>query len=409
MSGGYLVITSSETIPQPTAWNLSQEVNAGWKGKLDFSSRPPMELPDNTVVQLTVVDEQGNSKTSPELYLRGREETEVLGGADSGIYELLDTTSVDLSSGTENFDTFQNTTSTAVVAAIASRFSKTITGVTEFPIWKENVKQSAGWPPLRRIAVVAGQQLIVNSSGAVQFVNNSWNLGATPFKGARYTRKYNPHDIFGKIFVQKNLGQGTALGDQYYDFTNPGFVSSQALSTPLFVSSVIPSSSAGRVVWVTCFNASDEQCYQFRLGGGDDVVSSPNVGAGPAVRFSCVVESGSGGQTEGRIRFIGTPENAPPAGIDTAISKTFGTGRGYPQPFSESLIPSLAWATTNWPNWLIELNRGKHQLLSDSGRLQCNVELGQQMTRFGRTGRIEKVEWSGSTTSQRTDVTAEIY
>ena len=385
---------------------LDWELNKGWSGALTYFERPPLGLSDTATVTVTLVDDNGGTVTSPPLFVRGREETEDTTGED-GSYDLLDTTSVGLSDSSQSFDTFLNTTSVDLVAAIATRFGVGISGVTSFPIWKEDVKLSDGWSPLRRIAVVNGQQLLINTSGNIQFVTNSWNSGATAFTPKRTTRRYNPQDIFGALFVEKNLGIGTALGDQYYDFTNPGFVSSQALSTPLTISNVTDSSSNGAARWVSFFNADDELCGQWRLGGAG--TSDPIAGDWPAVKFSVVVESNpENGQTEVRVRVVGTPPNPPPAGVDVAIAEPYGSGRGYPSPFSESLIPSKAWADVMWPEWLKEINRGKHQLIASGDHLDCSVRIGEQIAKLGQTGRIEKVSWSLGAASRSTEVTAEV-
>lgn len=404
---GYCQLSFSEpvTAGSPASVKLSWEINKGWSGTLTYARRPPLGLSDTATVTITLHDGV-NSITSPPLFVRGRSETEGTNG-DSGTYNLIDTTSVILADGTQSFDTFLNTTSVDLVAALATRFSVSISGVNSFPIWKEDVKQSDGWTPLRRVAVVGGQQLLVNTSGGLQFVNNSWNTGTTAFVPKTTTRNYNPQDRFGALYVEKNLGVGTALGDQYYDFTNPGFMPSQALTTPLTVSQVDDSSSNGAARWVSFFNAADELCGQWRLGGAG--TSDPIVGDWPAVRFSVVVESNpNNGQTNVRVRVVGTPPNPPPAGIDTAIAWNYGTGRGYPQPFSESLLPSKAWADANWAEWLKEINRGTHQLVGSAEHLDCSVRIGQTFTRLGQTGRIEKIDWDFSSASRSTVVTAEV-
>lgn len=395
---------------RPDSISLAWEINKGWTGSLDYPRRPPLDLANEAVVSVNLNDNIGNSITSPPMRLRKRREREVVGGGQSGGYQLIDETSVILSSGTENFDTFQNGTSEDIVAAIATRFSRTISGVLEFPIWKEDVKQSSGWEPLRRLAAVAGQQLVINTDGSVSFVTNSWTTGAADFRAAAYERNYDPADIFGKIFVSKNMGAGTASGSQIYEFDTPGFVPSQALTSPLTPNDVQDLSTDGGARWVTFFNAEDEVCAQFPLNGGEpEVYSEPIAGPGPAVRFSIlVVDEDESGETKVRIRVTGAPPNPPPVGVDVAIAQLYGTGRGWTGEFSETLIPSLAWADAHWQDWLREINRGKHQITADLNHLDAGVRLGQTFSRFGESCRVEKISWNCRNNSHTTNVYGEV-
>lgn len=401
-------ISGLENTPQPDSVTISWEINAGWSGTLTYNKRPPMDMADTATATVTLTDEWGESITTPPLYIRDRSETESLTG-QSGTYQLLDTTTVKLADATQSFDTFLDSTSTAIVAAIATRFGVSISGATEFPVWKEDVKVSDGWGPLRRIAAVNGQQLVINADGTISFVAGDYDIGASTFSPDSVTRTWKPQDRFGAILVEKNLGVGTASGQQFYDFTTPGFVPSQAMTTPLTVTGVDDVSSEGRITWVTFFNADDEQCGQYQLGGGTGISSSPNVGDYPAVKFSCLVEaSTSTTNTDTRVSIVGAPPNPPPSGVDTAIAEHYGTGRGYPGSFSESLIPSKAWADDHWEAWLAEINRGTHYLDCKASHLDCSVRMLQTKTWRTFTGRIEKITWTGSPTSQSTTVHAEV-
>lgn len=407
----HVVVTGQEgLILQPDSVSLTWEINKGWTGSLDYPQNPPMDLPDDGTVTIALYDDLSNSLTSPPMRLRKRREREVVGQGESGGYQLIDETSAILASAAENFDTFLDGTSEDVVTAIATRFSRTISGVTEFPIWKEDVKQASGWEPLRRLAAVAGQQLVVNTDGSVSFVTNAWTTGAASFKAAAFERNYDPADIFGKIYVSKNLGAGTASGVQIYEFDTPGFVSSQALTSPITPSNVEDLSTDGGARWVTFFNEDDQVCAQFPLNGGEpDVYSEPIGGDGPAVRFSIlVVDTDDSGETKVRIRVTGAPPNPPPSGVDVAISETYGTGRGWPGEFSETLIPSKAWADTYWPAWLQEINRGKHVITADLGHLDAGVRIGQSFSRFGKLARVEKITWNCRNNAHSVNVHGEV-
>lgn len=411
MSSYFTVTGPEELTLQPDSITLSHEINAGWTGQMDFPTNPPIEeLADDAVLSVALHDGIGNTLTSPPMRLRKRREREEVGGGKSGGYTLIDETSWILSSGTENFDTFLDGVSGDVVSAIATRFGRTISGVTSFPIWKEDVKQSSGWEPLRRLAAVAGQQLVINLDGSVSFVANAWTTGAASFTAAAYTREYDPADLYHRIYVSKNMGAGTASGDQVYDFDTPGFVSSQALTSPLTPTSVQDLSTQGAARWVTFFDASDQVCAQFPLNGGESgVYSEPITSSEPAVRFSILVEEDDvSSVTKVRIRVVGSPPNPPPAGVDVAISETYGTGRGWPGEFSETLIPSKAWADAHWQDWLQEINRGKHQIVADLNHLDTGVRLGQSFSRFGKNARVEKIDWRCQNNSHSVTVYGEV-
>lgn len=406
---GYLVaISGVANAPQPDSVRVAWEINAGWTAELTYATNPPMDMADDATVVISMTDDLGSALSTPPLRILERNERDELGGKSGG-YSLIDETSVKLTDGTQSFDTFETSTSTAIVAAIASRFGVSVSGVENFVVWKEDIKLSDGWTPLRRLAAVAGQQLIVQPDGSIVYRDAAWTAGSSSFKESSRSRTYKPQLIYGAIYADKNMGTGTASGEQYYDFDTPGFVSGQALTAPLSVTGVFDSSEHGRITWVSFFDSSDQLCGQWPLGGGDDVVSDPIVGDWPAVKFTCVVEpSTASGLTATRVRIVGTPENPPPSGIDPAFGQLFGTGRGYPNPFSESLIPSLSFAASHYPAWLAEINRGTNQIIGSAGHLDLSVRLGQTWSAFGQSGRIEKIEWAGTPSSQSTTITAEV-
>lgn len=391
---------------QPSSFSISHTLNLGWSATLDFPY-----LLDHTGIAadatatITWSDEQDTpiSMSTPPMILRTRGRKASLGGLGTRI-ELIDLTSHKLSSGSESFDTFENTTSTAIVAAIATRFGVSISGATAFDIWKEDIKLSNGWVPLQRIAVVAGQQLVVTDTGAVQFVDNDWTVPGALLADDE-EESDTPGEMFGKIFVSKNLGMGTAIGPWYFDFDEGGYPST--VLDPQ-ISAAVPNDVTlggnGSITMVGFWDAEDKLIELHSLGGTDipiEYSGLPEDGTWPAVRFTCLVTPDPDtGVVEARLQISGTPPDPVPAGIDPAFAQTYGTGRGLTSPFQESLIPSEAWADDHWEDWLRELNRGK-RTLKVTGPMDCSVGVGvvHVSSLLSLSGRAEKVTWSGGTSS----------
>lgn len=376
---------------------VDTEINQGWRSTVTFANKPAILFGDLEEVRVRLYDTFANSMITPPMIARVRSKYFSLSGGWNGSFELIDLNSYKLSTGTLSFPTFSNVPFTDISAAISTACDVPINNAPDFTVWKEDIKQSDGWGPLRRGALVAGMQLIVNLDGEIEFVDNTTTIGGDglAIKEAG-SANFNALDRYTRLFVAKNLGTGTSLPEQYYDFSEPGYVTSQPLLAPLSFAVPYDMSTNGYLGWVGFWDADDQLIAIYPMGGGEtDGYTEPLIGSWPAVRFSVWVypQVTPVIATNCRLRILGIPPITFPSDIDPAIAVTYGTGRGYPQPFQENLVPSLTYANSKYLAWLREINRGTFTA-DVSGTMQCDPRLLMADSFDGHDGRIEKLSWA---------------
>lgn len=378
-------------------FTLEDEINKGWTGSVSFANKPSITLPDLSTGILSVRDRFGSILNSPPMLYRKRTKRFSMSQGWSGSYSLMDLVSWKMSNGALSFPTFLSPASTAdVISAVATAAGITATGAPTIPLWKEDFKQVDAWSVFRRIAIIAGMQIVITSTGA-HFINNAatstgWSLVTEDEEASN-----DPMERFGRLYCSKNLGMGAVKPEQYYGFDAPGYVTNQPLQSPLSLAFPYDFSHAGSLGWVGFWDASDRLISLHSMGASAEGITIPLDGVWPAVKFSAWVYPSPYPpyNTDVRMRVLGVPAVSIPVGIDPAIARELGTGRGFPQPFSDTMIPSEVFAIAHYADWLREINRHTFTVGSD-GPLQCAAKLLLPHSFDGHSGRVEKASWRGS-------------
>jgi hypothetical protein len=372
----------------PISWSVV-ETFRGWSLETGFGDWFDTRFAADDEVVATVTDDSDTSISTPTMLAGPRERDHAKSRPAKVTW--MDETSWLLSSGSQSWDTFLAPATTAtILAAVASRFGVSITGPTPWDIYAEDFKLVNGWAVLDRIERASGGDITVGTDNALVFRAAGWTNGASTFKPTKVRDHWDPLARYGKIFVSKNLGQGTHEGPQYYTFTEAGNVSGE-LAFPLGPGAV-PSyeGGVGNVGWVTLWDGPHDGggnplgTWPLTGDSGDEFIDPPT-GSWPATHFTAIVypDPVSTLPIGARLKISGAPYTDLPAGIDGAIGQEFGTGRGAPYAFSDTLIPDLAFATSMWPHWLARANRGTNTMTS---RLLCSrgPDLGMGSVGAGR-------------------------
>lgn len=399
---------------RPSAFSIENEINAGWSGSISFSQRPgSLNFGDLTVIPINLSQRFGTTAVNlgdiPPMIARARKKTFSITGGWNGGLDLIDLHTYKLSSGTNSFPTFYDVQSSEIVSAISAACGVPIANHSSFHVWKEDFKQVDGWGPLQRCGIIAGQQLVITQNGARYVEADDTVADGWTFIADEQTVSYNPLDRYNKLFVSKNLGMGTAQPTQYYNYNEPGYLLNQPLATPLSTAFAYDMSSQGSVAWVGFWDSGDRLIAIYPMGGNEaDGYTIPINGEWPAVKFSLwVYPSPTTLLTNARIRIVGIPPIVLPSDIDAAIAKTFGTGnRGYPQPFTDTMIPSEDFCNDKHVNWLREINRGTHTITA-KGPFQCAKRLLSSHFFDDVNGRIEKIRYEGQGNSCSTSIVVE--
>ncbi len=399
--------------PRPRV-EIVNDINAGWTGTLTFPFHVGIDFGELETSVVTLNDGRGNSLTTPPMISRVRTLRDGVQG-DWSMIQLIDQTSYRLSTGVLNFPTFLDGPVSQIVSAVGSACDVTITGSPTFPLWKEDVKQGDGWTVLRRIAAVDGKQLIVNTNGSLSFIDENYSAGGSHnFTPINSSREWHPADRFGKLFVSKALGTGSASPIQYYDFDEDDLDSQPVevnMDSPLSFVNPLHVRSLGGFKWIAFWDAADNLISIHFFG--DDTQSMPAAtGSWPAVKFTGELAPARIDDTtlatDVRICLLGVLPDPLPSNIDAAFAKEYGSGRGWPHPFQENLVPSESFAAATWAKWLAEINRGTHTL-SSTGLLDCGIRIGHSFSRFGKTGRVERIKWIlGTSGAPTTEIKAEV-
>lgn len=403
MSGAYCTVSG---LPNSFRdWAVEWVINAGWNVTLRYPNKQTIRQVINLPSQVTVKDSRhGGSLQTPQMWLRNRNRKTIIDGPVTTGFELIDSTSVKLSSGTESYNTFSNTSFSAIAAAVGARHGVSIVGVPGDPVWKEDLKQTDGWAPLQRMAAAAGMEILVSESGVVEFVPLDAG-GSSAFDPQEIDESYSPHDQFGKLFVQKQSGLGTYGGPQYYDFEESGYKTG-ALSSPLNAPAAADQSAQGSVGWVGFWdgppNGSGRLISLHSMNGESaDALTVPLNGVQPATHYSCNVYPSKVNQTlpvEARLRVVGSSPVTIPAGIDPAFSVVLvsnnGATRGFTSTWNEPLLPSKAYVQAKAAAYFAALNRGT-DIQTARGPLDHTVRLRQAWGWDGFSGRIVAIRHSG--------------
>jgi hypothetical protein len=393
----------------PISWSVV-ETFRGWSLETGFGDWFDTRFAADDEVVATVTDDSDTSISTPTMLAGPRERDHAKSRPAKVTW--MDKTSWLLSSGSQSWDTFLAPATTAtILAAVASRFGVSITGPTPWDIYAEDFKLVNGWAVLDRIERASGGDITVGTDNSLVFRAAGWTSGPSSFKPTTVKDHYDPLARYGRIFVSKNLGTGTAEGPQYYTFTAPG-VATQELSFPLgpgaypeYVSSV------GTVTIVTLYDGppdSGGQAIVTHFLDGSSGDGPDPTGSWPATHLVATIEPDTTGSTApfgARLKVSGSAYSDLPAGIDGAIAQEFGSGRGAPFAFSDSLIPDLAFATARHPYWLARANRGTNTMTA-TGPLDCSVRVGQTWgwAPWGLAGRIEQVKHSGGGRAPTTEI-----
>lgn len=397
---------------QPTAWSLTETWTNGWKATLrlaqwlDIRSIGPTDP-----VKLTITDLNSHSLTSPTLIVgpRGRGHSRTR----ETTLDLLDLTSWLLGDGSKSWDTFLDVSSEDIIDAVADTYDITINGAPDFPIYQEDCKLVNGWNVIERVRKVAAQGYTVETNDDLTLRDWDWTSGTSSFKPATVRDHWDPLARYGRLFASKNLGLGTSSGPQYFDFTTAGKAEGE-LHWPLASGALARSESAvGSVAWVGLWNgppATADLLAVFDLGGiAEDAISiGVTSGSWPATHYNAIVYPSllnSSLPVQARLRIDGNPANPLPAGVEGAIGKEYGSGRGAPFQFSDSMIPSESFAQSHYQAWLAMANSGTNTLTA-TGPLDCSCRVGQTWgwAPLGLSGRIEQVTHSQSGGAPQTEI-----
>lgn len=400
--------------PQPVGWSVTESLSKGWSAALDYGSWVNTRFAPEAMVSISIIDHRGVSLVLPRMLASDRGRTH--GTTRGTSIQLIDELSWRLGSGGQSWATFLGGTAANIVAAVASRFGVSISGAPSFSIYKEDFKLVTGWNPLQRVMRVAGQVYTISSSNVLELHPWNWVSSGSPFQPSTsggVKEDYKPLDRLSSVFVTKNLGLGTGSGPQYYDFNTFGRATGE-LAWPLsFGAFPRDESRVGSVAWVCLWDGPPDtggRLLSIHSLNGDEIdgITIPVNGVWPATHYSCNVYHSNLNPTlpiEARLKIDGVPHSNLPSGIDGAIGETFGSGRGAPYPFSDSMVPNLAFAAANYPSWLAEANRGTN-MMSARGPLDCRVRVGQTWgwPPLGLSGRIEQVRHSGGRGAPSTEI-----
>lgn len=398
--------------------SVTEEVNQGvsWSANLaDHTLLNPMEIPEGMPFTLNI-HSLTDSYTSPPVVVETPSRTTNLQGRPGSISGYgLDTWR--MSQDDLTLDTFVNSTALQVLnRCIQTEVGVSISGLEDFPIEDDDVKNSKIIDVLNRYAAYSGQDWFIKPGGGVQLV--SANYSGPINRDLLYT---NISDTFSygsrvdslKIEKTSKIASGEEV---CFQFDSDGFKSVQ-LPAPLRRATPIDRSAYGYVYMVTTFNGTGPSAKVtgiFNFETGTIVLPGPQDLSLPTTHATLVVRRPVNDPTgpdpvDAKVCFAGQPvipedPNAPLTAIkiSPAFRRIIGVGtktttydpRGNPvikygtRPardiWTDTLFPNADWINSHKLAYLRQRNRN-YWPQTASCPLRLTVALLQSFTSPGHS------------------------
>lgn len=300
--------------------------------------------------------------------------------------ELVDEASWKMSQRGQSLPTFIGSSSTAITTALATLAGVTVTGMPDWPVLVEDIKQAQLSDALRRMCAAMALETIVTASGAIVVVPVMWSSGNYSFRPDTVEEVGSTARRFTGLRVEKSSPISSqfcfvADTEQTEQTSYHTFAFGNPLTNVQYTESGV---SGGAISYVVVWNGTPGQPGSVAVRGwGALPISGPFDPTLPGTHATVVFEPSPAAVALGipgtfGICFVGSPPLLA-AGLDLSFSEFVGsTERPFPQTYSEQLIPTRAAAIANGPGYLRQRNKDAYRVTA-SGRLHLDIELAAEM------------------------------
>lgn len=396
--------------------SISFGVNSGWQGSVELIGDQADDFADDTPIRIEIQDGLGGRIVTPKLYATERQATDEL--SDSGpvsSWTLMDETTAKAGRDNVSFPTFRGSTSTLIVGALAEAAGIKVTGVVDFPVPDEDVKQSKINDAVQRIAAASAQEWHVRETGEMELVEWGRYSGDLLVDWSRIVRHCVPRSRFSKINIGKRSAVQANSDNRQSDFKFPfdevGF-KTFALPNPLNGVIIGDLSKFGYFdaigVWSGDPGRGGKLIKYLAIAGGPFTnTNAVTNGSYPATHMSCWVMPPGGisamlqgfapGEIQATMRVTGTPVSNLPAAqvVDPEFLHPYDSGRplNAAPDWIDSIFPNKQWVIDRAPKLLQMKNKGWRYLEMNS-TLDVSPRLFQSFRRYDKTWRVDKLTFT---------------
>lgn len=384
----------------PNAKTLSADfgsvINGGWSADLTFGGLHDIEFDQYDPIRIEASDGAGGHILTPELVAESRETSESFGGPRTS-FSLIDLDSFKLSEGGRSLNTFLRVHAGDIVSGIEAEWGvKKILRAPSFPVLEEDIKDSAGWDALLRLAAVNADSLVVNGDGNVEFIRNDQKGPGVAFKADSIRRAFTPSLSYtGFSAVKTSTIPGGGI--QRYTFTQPGYATFQ-LRSPLIAVLPRDRSVAGGTGYLSLWQGQPgsptSKLVAFHLLGQLPVNLSVPVEGGIATHAAVrVYPPKDGSATDAALELLGSSPEPAFAGTDLAFVVRSGSGRRT-KVWREQMLPAEAFVQARLSRYLWEASKTS-RTLEYEGACNLDMQLTTELLRSGYpSNRAEEVRHS---------------
>jgi hypothetical protein len=396
-------------IPQRLSWGIDD----GWEVSVAFNRDYDLRHAKDKPYTLTIYDDANAALVTPVMVAgpRGRRDPRSVSGGGMANWSGWDRTSQRMRLGNQSFPTFVGTNSVALVETLATKAGVTISGVPNWYVHEEDVKQAKlSNFLLDRLLKLAAYDLIAELDGTLACVPWENTGGELVMPWANLEENFDPWQVRSGLRVGKYSSIPSAgEADNTYDWYEAG-PDEVTLNTPVYGPTATDSGLVTALGFAAFKTDEDEVVAFYSFKPGSYSYSGPFNVAGLATRLAVMIDpitSVSGLQTSNfpapaRILVGGTPPGLAPEGVDREFLNPLPTSGGPDtslgdQPASEeyidSLWPSEAVAVARRPHCLAKLNGPADSLVLTRDILDTRPRLKMGYTHEGRLYQVVSIDW----------------
>lgn len=343
---------------------VGQQVSQGWSGQVILQTPIPIDFDRKTEFQIVMQTDDGDFASGP-MVANPRERTWDEKKKTIGL-TFVDATLMKLAAPFRSWPTFIKSTSTAVVTVLLDGTHVSISGMPDWPIPIEDVKQQSPLDAFRRLMAAAGLEFTISSTGQLHLYRATQDFGTLygDVKSAHET--WNQEALCTGLQVER---QSPSQGRVFFDFATSDN-HTVAFPEPFQSASVVDESITGHVDQIGAWQGdpkSGGKLISMIYSSTTTGLNVPTTGSWPATHLSVNVYGSvagvlTGEKVQSRIQVIGVPVSQANSPNLPAFRTFIGTQAWPAQPWVEPLIPSKAWVTAHSADYIWQRSRGYRQL-----------------------------------------------
>lgn len=400
---------------------IGEALNKGWDWECTLPEHVGIDGPDENVYTI-IVEAGGAVLESPPLVALDPEISASVSEGEGTTLAGIDRTMYRLSRDAHSFPIFRNSSTSAILGAIASaaQVSFLNAGGVTFPVGEEEIKNQKAVDPVARVALAAAHYFRIDKAGNVVFLPIFYDAQAPerPFGFTALKRRKAKARLVTEVVFQKS---SRLQGKITVPFDSPGYKKG-AFPNPLqpgvFATDISTSGFIDLIgIWEGSPDAGGKLGQFIVLGtflGGSITTTSVVMGITQATHYTLTVgvPMGYAGGVAAKVLFMGTPADGITVPVDREFTYTHQTGispaRPRGSPWRDSLWPTRSHVIARADQLTWHLNKGYHTMALQ-GPLFLPFTVGQSLVLPNPWVDVRIERWSHTISPEAVETTLEAH